>query len=67
MTGHRSRADEPTANLDSGNGRRIVKLLRELCSTGRTVVIIATQERSVASQCDAIIELRDEQIQNARI
>jgi putative ABC transport system ATP-binding protein len=54
-------ADEPTANLDSTNGRRIVDLLRRLCTSGQTVVL-ATHNNSVARACDLVIRLRDGQI-----
>ena len=58
-------ADEPTANLDSANGRRIVDLLRRLCTSGQTVVL-ATHNNSVARACDLVIRLRDGQITDMR-
>jgi putative ABC transport system ATP-binding protein len=38
-------ADEPTGQLDSGNGALVLGLLAGLAATGRTVVV-ATHERS---------------------
>ena len=41
-------ADEPTGNLDSKNGKRIVELLRSLTKDGKTV-LIATHDADVAA------------------
>ena len=54
-------ADEPTGNLDSGNSKRIVELLRQLARQGRTVIVV-THDRSIAKQADLGIELEDGRI-----
>ena len=52
-------ADEPTANLDSGHGREIARLLRELATEdGRSVVIVSHDDRLKAI-ADRILWLED--------
>lgn len=51
-------ADEPTGNLDSKNGKRIVELLRGLTKDGKTV-LIATHDADIAAGADIIIEMVD--------
>jgi ABC-type lipoprotein export system ATPase subunit len=54
-------ADEPTGNLDSKNGKRIVELLRGLTKDGKTV-LIATHDADIAAGADIIIEMVDGKI-----
>lgn len=54
-------ADEPTGNLDSKTGRRIVELLLQLARQGRTVVVV-THDRSIARLADKRMELEDGRI-----
>ena len=51
-------ADEPTGNLDSGTGSRIVDLLHSLTSEARTV-IVATHSAEVAAKADRVLEMVD--------
>ena len=51
-------ADEPTGNLDSKTGRRIVELLGSLAREGKTV-IIATHSSEVAAAADMTLEMLD--------
>lgn len=52
-------ADEPTGNLDKANSREIINLLKEVCRTYGTTVIIVTHDPEVASQADREITLSD--------
>ncbi|MBO0794536.1 MAG: ABC transporter ATP-binding protein, partial [Ktedonobacteraceae bacterium] len=56
-------ADEPTGNLDSQNGRRIIDLLRHLSRQGRTVIVV-THDHNVAKMADVRIEIEDGKIED---
>jgi putative ABC transport system ATP-binding protein len=51
-------ADEPTGNLDSATGEEIMKLFKELHSTGQTIVLV-THEPDIAASASRQIHLRD--------
>jgi putative ABC transport system ATP-binding protein len=51
-------ADEPTGNLDTGSGRGIMGLFRELWEQGRTMLVI-THDRALAERASRIVELQD--------
>ena len=51
-------ADEPTGNLDSQNGREVMKLLRGICETGKSVVLV-THNLEDAKNADRFIYLTD--------
>ena len=57
-------ADEPTGNLDSDNGRRILELLLQLNEQSQTAIILATHDERVAHQLDRVVSLRDGQALN---
>jgi putative ABC transport system ATP-binding protein len=50
-------ADEPTGNLDSETGRRIIDLLFELNAEQGTTLIMATHDATLASRCRQRIRL----------
>ncbi len=52
-------ADEPTGNLDSTNGRLIMKLLRDIHRARGTTLVLVTHDGELAAQADARIVLRD--------
>ncbi|WP_221088350.1 ABC transporter ATP-binding protein [Deinococcus aquaedulcis] len=51
-------ADEPTGNLDTRTGERVLELLRGAAGQGRTVVLI-THDRDIAAQADHHLNVRD--------
>ena len=56
-------ADEPTGNLDSKNGREVMKLLTELNADGTTIVMVTHSQRD-AGCAQRTINLFDGQIVN---
>lgn len=55
-------ADEPTGNLDSKNGERIIELLLKLHREQGNTLILVTHDMALASRADRIITLRDGKI-----
>ena len=51
-------ADEPTGNLDSKTGQRIVELLHGLSKDGKTIIIV-THDNAIANKADIILEMED--------
>ena len=49
-------ADEPTASLDSENRQIVINLLKERASNG-AIVILATHEDRLVSECNKVINL----------
>jgi putative ABC transport system ATP-binding protein len=54
-------ADEPTGALDSVTSNEVMDVLREVNSTGITVIIV-THEADIAARCDRTIRLNDGRI-----
>jgi putative ABC transport system ATP-binding protein len=52
-------ADEPTGNLDSDTGGRIVELLESLNSESGSTVVLVTHDLNLARRARRIIRLRD--------
>jgi lipoprotein-releasing system ATP-binding protein len=52
-------ADEPTGNLDAGNGEQVLKLMLELNEELRTSLVIVTHDQSIATRMDRILMLED--------
>jgi len=50
-------ADEPTGNLDSRTGERVIDLMFELNRDSSTTLILVTHDESLAARCDRIISL----------
>nr|WP_173363532.1 MacB family efflux pump subunit [Bradyrhizobium sp. ORS 278] len=51
-------ADEPTGALDRASGEEVLRILDEISSSGRTVIIV-THDAGVAQRARRIIELQD--------
>jgi len=52
-------ADEPTANLDSANGRQVARLLRALADDDHRAVIIVTHDNRLHDIADRVLWLED--------
>jgi putative ABC transport system ATP-binding protein len=52
-------ADEPTGNLDSTNGDRVIAVLRQLVDEQRQTVLLVTHDWSIASRADRVVYVRD--------
>ncbi len=56
-------ADEPTGNLDSGNGAVVLDLLAELRRRSQATLVLVTHDLAVARLADRLIYLRDGRIE----
>ncbi len=52
-------ADEPTGNLDSKTGQRIIDLLFELNEEHGATLILVTHDSKLAARCERAVELED--------
>ena len=52
-------ADEPTGNLDSENGHKILELMSKACTDFKTTVVMATHNSQIADYGNRHFEIRD--------
>ena len=58
-------ADEPTGNVDTATGRRIVETLAAWSGRRAATVVVVTHDREVAAVADRIVHMRDGRVDNA--
>jgi putative ABC transport system ATP-binding protein len=56
-------ADEPTGNLDTASGTRVLELLRESANSFGSTVLLATHSTEAAAMADRRVHLRDGRIE----
>ncbi len=55
-------ADEPTGNLDSGNSKMVLDMLKELNARYKQTIVMITHDPEAAAAAGRIIEMRDGQV-----
>jgi putative ABC transport system ATP-binding protein len=58
-------ADEPTGNLDTHTGEKIVSLLFDLNAQSHTTLVLVTHDRTVAARCGRLLQMESGQLKNA--
>ncbi|MGI9261757.1 MAG: lipoprotein-releasing ABC transporter ATP-binding protein LolD [Woeseiaceae bacterium] len=58
-------ADEPTGNLDAGNGEHVLRLMLELNEELQTSLVVVTHDHSIAAKMDRILVLEDGKLGDA--
>jgi len=59
-------ADEPTGQLDSATGRKILDLLRRLVAEQGMTIVVVTHDPQVMSEADIVHEMRDGHLLDTR-
>jgi len=57
-------ADEPTGNLDAGNGEHVLQLMLELNAELETSLVIVTHDHNIAARMDRILVLENGQLRS---
>ena len=59
-------ADEPTAALDTGNGKNVMLLLKRLAEENRSAILVVTHDHRMVEGFDRIFEVQDGRIVGER-
>lgn len=59
-------ADEPTGNLDSATGDKIIKLLFDLNKTLKCTLVVVTHDADLAQMCQTQIYLKDGKVESIK-
>jgi putative ABC transport system ATP-binding protein len=57
-------ADEPTASLDTGRGKRVMELLKKIAKENQSAVIVVTHDVRMIEGFDAVYHLKDGRLNN---
>ena len=60
-------ADEPTGNLDTATGARVLDLLEELRMAAGSTLVLVTHDPAVASRADRRVHLRDGRVEREEV
>ncbi len=52
-------ADEPTGNLDTANGDRVMEILHSLAHEGGYCVVVVTHDMAIAEAADRVFRMKD--------
>ena len=55
-------ADEPTGNLDSSNGKKIMETLIDLHKNHKKTIIVVTHDPTIANYSTQMVHIKDGQI-----
>ena len=58
-------ADEPTGNLDAGNGEHVLSLMLELNREFHTSLVIVTHDHAIADRMDRVLILEDKNLRES--
>ena len=52
-------ADEPTGNLDSATGEKVVNILFKSAHEAGAALVLVTHDASLAARCSRVLEIED--------
>jgi len=55
-------ADEPTGNLDSATGEKVINILFEAASSAGAALVLVTHDAGLAKRCSRVLTIEDGQL-----